>query len=73
MSENQPLVAYPLSVVIDDLYARFGPWPICRALLAAAWKGTGRSNRVADLSNHLRRDVGLVERDEIFIPPRLRL
>lgn len=55
---------------VDDLCQRFGVWASARALLYVAWKRRQRSNSVSDLSDYMRRDIGLPAEEHWRRPSR---
>jgi hypothetical protein len=57
-------------LLIEELLIRHGAWTVLRALATAMLRGRRRRRlEAADLSNHLRRDVGLPPSHP---PPALR-
>ncbi|GEO83175.1 DUF1127 domain-containing protein [Ciceribacter naphthalenivorans] len=64
MYEEQSIIADNPMAAVDDLCQKFGVWASARALLYVAWRRRRRSNSVRDLSDRMRRDIGLPpERD----------
>ncbi len=61
MREIQSLVAYPLAEAMNELHREYGFWKLVRALLALGWRERRSSNRLDDLDNYMRRDIGLPE------------
>ncbi len=52
-----------LEAQLEALWQRHGPWAIVKALIGASWRRSqpwGR-NRINDLSNYMRRDIGVAE------------
>ncbi len=61
MRESQSMVVYSLPEVLDDLYRQFGFWKVSRALVAACMRRAWPGNRLSDLTNYMRRDIGVPE------------
>jgi hypothetical protein len=71
MQQNPSLVGkLPPHVTLDLLIDTHGAWKITRALVATLLRRRQRRLGHANLSDHLRRDVGLPERYDP--PPRLQ-
>ncbi len=70
MSNSQSMVADELSAVLDKLFQQFGSWKVLSALASAVWRswrgdhGQWLFNDSADLSDWMRRDIGLDGRSE---------
>ena len=64
MQKEQALVAASLSEIINDLYARFGARRMIWSIAVAAWRNRQRRNSISELSNRMRRDIGLEEEDD---------
>lgn len=60
----------PPDITLTRLIDSHGTWATLRALTAVLWARRARRPQVNDLSNRLRRDIGLPERPDA--PPRLR-
>ena len=61
MREAQVIVVDTLSATVDELYQKFGVWRTARALVLAAWRHHQTVNQVSQLSDRMRRDIGLPE------------
>ncbi|MFB9952130.1 DUF1127 domain-containing protein [Rhizobium puerariae] len=61
MRESQSLVAETLSATVDELYRKYGVRKTVHALVLVAWKRCRMKNHISDLSNRMRRDIGLPE------------
>ncbi len=63
MREMHVMVADVLSAEMDALHQRHGPWRLIRALVATLVRRSMPSagNRLSDLDNYQRRDIGLPE------------
>ncbi len=66
MREAQVEVAETLSATIDELYQKFGVWRTARALVLAAWRRHQTVNQVSQLSDRMRRDIGLPEAEDAY-------
>lgn len=67
---STPIRAVPPHVAMEILIDHHGVWGAFRAFLRA-WRGLPRRRvGLAEMSDHLRRDIGLVERGEP--PPVIR-
>jgi len=64
MSRIQSLVAESLSATVDELCREHGAWKTAHALLLAVWRRRRVRNGIADLSNRMRRDIGLPESED---------
>ncbi|TCU39211.1 uncharacterized protein DUF1127 [Rhizobium azibense] len=61
MREVQVIVAEALPATVDELYRKFGVWRTARALVLAAWRHHQTVSQVSQLSDRMRRDIGLPE------------
>jgi hypothetical protein len=59
MSKAQAFVVDTLAATVDDLCQKFGVWKTTHALILAVWRRRQTTNQVSNLSNHMRRDIGL--------------
>lgn len=67
MREAQSMVAGDLSLVLEKLHRQFGVWRLARALAVVAWRSRQPAgaevpmsgNRIEDLSDRMRQDIGL--------------
>ena len=66
MREAQVIVAETLSATVDELYQKFGVWRTARALVLAAWRHHQTVDQVSQLSDRLRRDIGLPEAEDAY-------
>ena len=55
---------------VDDLCQKFGVWASARALVYVARKRRRRSSSVSDLSDYMRRDIGLPPEESWRRPSR---
>lgn len=62
MREAQALVVDTLAATVDDLYRQFGARKTARALVLAVWRRRQMNNHISQLSNRMRRDIGIPER-----------
>ncbi len=46
---------------MNELHREYGFWKLVRAILALGWRERRSSNRLDDLDNYMRRDIGLPE------------
>ena len=58
------------AATLDHLCLRFGVWKTSYALFRDAWRHRQTMNRITDLPNSLRRDVGLPENEVCFSEAR---
>jgi hypothetical protein len=65
MREAQALVVDTLAVTVDELCQKFGVWNTAYALILAIWRRHQAKNHISHLSNHMRRDIGLPDSDEV--------
>lgn len=61
MHKIQFLVADSLSAAVDELYREHGAWKTIGALALAVWRRRRMKNQISDLSNRMRRDIGVPE------------
>ncbi|KGD94324.1 MULTISPECIES: DUF1127 domain-containing protein [Rhizobium/Agrobacterium group] len=64
MYKSQSLVADALSATVDELYREHGVWKTAHALVMAAWRRRRMKNHISDLSNRMRRDIGVPESED---------
>lgn len=70
MFNKQSLVEQSLSSKVDDLLSHVGVWRLLGAVVLVVWKRRERVNSTRDLSNRMRRDMGLPEERERLPLPR---
>lgn len=63
MRELQLRVDDVLDVQLEALWQRHGPWAIVKGLIGASLrrKAPWGANKIDDLNNHMRRDIGAPE------------
>lgn len=61
---------HPPHITLTRLIDQHGTWTTLRTLAAVLWRRRSHRPGTENLSNHLRRDIGLTERDDA--PPHLR-
>jgi hypothetical protein len=61
MRKSQALAVDTLAATVDELCQTFGAWKTTRALMRAVWRHRQTVNQTNDLSNRMRRDIGLPE------------
>ncbi|MBA8879184.1 DUF1127 domain-containing protein [Phyllobacterium myrsinacearum] len=59
MPKAQAFVVDTLAETVDELCRKFGVWKTTYALILAVWRRHQTTNQVSNLSNHMRRDIGL--------------
>lgn len=64
MREAKALIVDTLTVTVDELYQKFGVWKTAHALILAVWRRRQMKNDISHLSNLMRRDIGLPDREE---------
>lgn len=65
-----PWEDHPPHITLARLIDRHGTWTTLRTLAAVLWRRRPRRPSTVNLPNHLRRDIGLTERDEVTRPLR---
>jgi hypothetical protein len=73
MRNTQSLAVDTPAATLDELCLKFGVWKTARALLFAAWRHRQMKNQTTELSNRMRRDIGLPEQEEGLLEARFSL
>jgi hypothetical protein len=73
MRNTQSLAVDTPAATLDELCLKFGVWKTARALLFAAWRHRQMKNQTTELSNRMRRDIGLPEQEEVLLEARFSL
>lgn len=70
MYKEQSIIADSPMAAVEALCQRFGVWASARALVYVVWKRRRRSNSVSELSDYMRRDIGLPPEEDWRRPSR---
>jgi hypothetical protein len=73
MRNTQSLAVDTPAATLNELCLKFGVWKTARALLWAAWRHRQMKNQTTELSNRMRRDIGLPEQEEVLLEARFSL
>ncbi|PZM15690.1 DUF1127 domain-containing protein [Rhizobium tubonense] len=73
MRDIQSIAVDTPAATLDELCLKFGVWKTARALLRAAWRHRQTKNQITELSNRMRRDIGLPEREDVLLEVRFSL
>jgi hypothetical protein len=73
MRNTQSLAVDTPAATLNELCLKFGVWKTARALLFAAWRHRQMKNQTTELSNRMRRDIGLPEQEEVLLEARFSL
>lgn len=73
MRKAQSIAVDTPAATLDELCLKFGVWMTARALLRAAWRHRQTKNQITELSNRMRRDIGLPESEDVLMEVRFSL